>query len=98
MTFQSSISKVVGVALFALASLPAVAHSSDSLESVTFGLNWSPQAEHGGFYQALAEELYERRQNNSWWAASEQSSVVDHGKTGFLHGRQSDPTFQRRSI
>ena len=84
MTFQSSISKIVGVVLFALASLPAVAHSSDSLESVTFGLNWSPQAEHGGFYQALAEGLYEkrpRRQNNSWWAASEQSSVVDNRKT-----------------
>ena len=32
-----------------------------ALETVTFGTNWKAQAEHGGFYQALATGLYEER-------------------------------------
>lgn len=33
--------------------------SADELEKVVFGTNWYAQAEHGGFYQALATGLYE---------------------------------------
>lgn len=36
-----------------VAALPAQA-----LEPVTFGTNWLPQAEHGGFYQAVADGSY----------------------------------------
>lgn len=43
-----------GAAAFALAS-PAMA-----LDEVTFGTNWVAQAEHGGFYQALADGTYEK--------------------------------------
>lgn len=46
-----------GLAAFIAASLatgPAAA-----LDSVTFGTNWLAQAEHGGFYQALADGTYE---------------------------------------
>ncbi len=37
-------------------ALPAAAQD---LTSVTFGTNWLPQAEHGGYYQALADGTYE---------------------------------------
>jgi NitT/TauT family transport system substrate-binding protein len=31
-----------------------------ALDKVTFGTNWKAQAEHGGYYQAVAEGIYER--------------------------------------
>lgn len=34
--------------------------SSLSLDEVSFGTNWLAQAEHGGFYQALADGTYEK--------------------------------------
>ncbi|HEX2527133.1 MAG TPA: ABC transporter substrate-binding protein [Geminicoccus sp.] len=38
-----------------LAALPALAQ-----DEVTFGTNWKAQAEHGGYYQAVATGLYEQ--------------------------------------
>ena len=32
--------------------------SAQAAESVTFGTNWVAQAEHGGFYQAVADGTY----------------------------------------
>lgn len=46
-----------GVALLALLSLAAPA---SALDEVTFGTNWKAEAEHGGFYQAVAAGIYER--------------------------------------
>ena len=40
----------------ALAALPA---SAQELEEVAFGTNWLAQAEHGGFYQSVADGTYE---------------------------------------
>lgn len=34
--------------------------SAEELEKVVFGTNWYAQAEHGGFYQAKAEGIYEK--------------------------------------
>ncbi|HET6468742.1 MAG TPA: ABC transporter substrate-binding protein [Geminicoccaceae bacterium] len=42
-------------AWLALAAAPALA-----LDAVTFGTNWKAQAEHGGYYQAVANGIYER--------------------------------------
>src|SRR5262249_29596808 len=33
---------------------------AQTLDKVTFGTNWVPEAEHGGFYQALADGTYRR--------------------------------------
>ncbi len=41
--------------LAAVAGAPAVAH-----DPVRFGTNWVAEAEHGGFYQALADGTYDR--------------------------------------
>ncbi len=45
----------LGVLGLALAATPALA-----LDEVTYGTNWLAQAEHGGFYQAVADGTYEK--------------------------------------
>ncbi|WP_037076862.1 ABC transporter substrate-binding protein [Neorhizobium vignae] len=46
----------VGLSAVALAAQPAAA-----LDEVSYGTNWLAQAEHGGFYQAVADGTYEKR-------------------------------------
>ena len=36
------------------------AASAQPLDKVTFGTNWVAEAEHGGFYQALADGTYKK--------------------------------------
>lgn len=36
------------------------AAEAQALDQVTFGTNWKAQAEHGGYYQAVAEGIYEK--------------------------------------
>ncbi len=43
----------------ATAALGASASAALALESVSFGTNWEAQAEHGGFYQSVADGTYE---------------------------------------
>ncbi|MEJ8473169.1 ABC transporter substrate-binding protein [Roseibium algae] len=43
---------------FTMAAL-AASTSAHALEKVSFGTNWVAQAEHGGYYQALADGTYE---------------------------------------
>lgn len=45
----------IGAALAVIAIAPAAA-----LDQVTFGTDWRAEAEHGGYYQALATGIYER--------------------------------------
>ena len=40
-------------------STPSEEGGEKTLETITFGTNWYAQAEHGGFYQALATGIYE---------------------------------------
>ena len=49
-------------ALAAIAILAglALADPAQALDKVTFGTNWKAQAEHGGFYQAVADGTYEK--------------------------------------
>ena len=44
------------VALLAVISLGAAAHA----ETVTFGTDWKAEAEHGGYYQAIAAGIYKK--------------------------------------
>ena len=48
--------RLVGLA----AAMPLSPALGQGLEQVTFGTNWVAQAEHGGFYQALADGTYRR--------------------------------------
>jgi NitT/TauT family transport system substrate-binding protein len=49
------IAKLICAAAFALAANTA---SAQPLDKVAFGTNWLAQAEHGGFYQAVADGTY----------------------------------------
>ena len=51
-----TISRQAAVLPALLLALPAVAQ--DELTSVSFGTNWVAQAEHGGFYQSVADGTY----------------------------------------
>ena len=44
----------------ASSSMLAAASPALALDEVTFGTNWLAQAEHGGFYQAVADGTYEK--------------------------------------
>lgn len=55
------IAPAVGLAIGGLAiGLATLAGTAHALDEVTFGTNWKAQAEHGGFYQAVADGIYER--------------------------------------
>jgi NitT/TauT family transport system substrate-binding protein len=41
-------------------ALISLAGAAQALDQVTFGTNWKAQAEHGGFYQAVATGIYEK--------------------------------------
>ena len=51
---SGAVAGVVAVVALGLSG-PALA-----LDKVTFGTNWKAQAEHGGYYQALADGTYEK--------------------------------------
>src|SRR5437762_3712681 len=48
------------VAVLTLHGALALPAHAQPLEKVAFGTNWLPEAEHGGFYQALADGTYRR--------------------------------------
>src|SRR5215470_18137700 len=45
---------------FATLALAAGAAAAQPLTKLVFGTNWYAQAEHGGFYQAVAEGIYKK--------------------------------------
>jgi NitT/TauT family transport system substrate-binding protein len=48
----------IGVFAVVMAILPASAQTT--LDKVSFGTNWVPEGEHGGFFQALADGTYKK--------------------------------------
>ena len=55
MSTTSKTAALAGAAFMAAAATPAFA-----LDEVSYGTNWLAQAEHGGFYQAVADGTYEK--------------------------------------
>ena len=49
----------IGSRLFAAAALLALS-PAQAQDKVTFATNWVAQAEHGGFYQAVADGTYDK--------------------------------------
>jgi len=49
-----------GMALWSLTGAAAHAQAPGGLDKISFGTNWVAQAEHGGFYQAVADGTYAR--------------------------------------
>jgi NitT/TauT family transport system substrate-binding protein len=55
--------RIVGTVVAGLVVAPAIAGGpadAQALDKVTFGTNWVAEAEHGGFYQALADGTYRK--------------------------------------
>ena len=52
--------KNMGLGLAAGAALAALAGPALALDEVSFGTNWLAEAEHGGFYQSVADGTYEK--------------------------------------
>jgi NitT/TauT family transport system substrate-binding protein len=52
---EMDLSRKIGLATLAVMA----STSAHALEKVTFGTNWVAQAEHGGYYQAVADGTYE---------------------------------------
>jgi NitT/TauT family transport system substrate-binding protein len=48
------------IAIFAALGTMTLAGPALALDEITFGTNWKAQAEHGGFYQAVAAGIYEK--------------------------------------
>src|ERR1700730_7661329 len=48
------------LAVIGWAGLAAAPAAAQTLDKVTFGTNWVAEAEHGGFYQALADGTYKK--------------------------------------
>ena len=53
------LARLAGGAALAMAALNATA-GAQALDKVTFGTNWVAEAEHGGFYQAVADGTYRK--------------------------------------
>ncbi len=58
MPFARTVYAVLAVLMAALAA--AAPAGAQALDKVTFGTNWVAEAEHGGFYQALADGTYRK--------------------------------------
>jgi NitT/TauT family transport system substrate-binding protein len=58
------LSRALTIGLLAIALTPVMAiqpaGAQTTLDKVSFGTNWVPEAEHGGFFQALADGTYQR--------------------------------------
>lgn len=59
-TMPLSTPLLAGATALALGVAAPLAAAADALQPVAFGTGWLAQAEHGGWYQALADGTYER--------------------------------------
>src|SRR6201996_1578197 len=55
-----AITRLLRAALLLIAAASAASAPALALDKVTFGTNWVAEAEHGGFYQALADGTYKK--------------------------------------
>ena len=83
-------------ALAAFFSLAAgSAGAQQKLTELKFGTNWVAQAEHGGYYQAVADGTYEKYGLDvtivPGRTAGQQPHAAPRRQDRLLHGRQHDP-------
>ncbi len=86
-------------ALAALATMAAVfgAGSAGAADKVTFATNWKAEAEHGGFYQAVADGTYAKYglevTIRPGGPQSNERALLTAGKVEFLMAGNLDPAF-----
>src|SRR5512143_3406055 len=83
-------------ALGALAALGA-ASAAFGVDKVTFATNWKAEAEHGGFYQAVADGTYAKYGLEVTIRAggpqSNERALLPAGKVDFIMGGNMNPAF-----
>ena len=60
MKTASRLSKLGAAALLAVGAVGTISSTAHAQEKFTYMTNWYAQAEHGGFYQAVATGLYKK--------------------------------------
>ena len=60
MQFMTRSRRILAAFLLSAAAAAVGPVSAQALDKVTFGSNWVAEAEHGGFYQALADGTYKK--------------------------------------
>ena len=60
MRFASAFAFVIAAMTAAASVVPSRPAGAQTLDKVSFGTNWVAEAEHGGFYQALADGTYSK--------------------------------------
>jgi NitT/TauT family transport system substrate-binding protein len=86
------LARVVATAAAIATAAPAVA-----LDKVTFATNWKAEAEHGGFYQAVADGTYAKYGLEVTIRAggpqSNERALLPAGKVEFIMGGNMNPAF-----
>ena len=78
-----SILRRVTVGLAAAVAVWAIGGPALALDEVTFGTNWVAEAEHGGFYQAVADGTYEKYGLKVTIVAKADQAMLLGGKVNF---------------
>jgi NitT/TauT family transport system substrate-binding protein len=89
------------LALTLAAGLMTLSGSAQALDQVTFGTNWKAEAEHGGFYQAVATGIYEKHglevTIRPGGPQVNHAQLLAAGKLDFNMGRGFHPQQRRQS-
>ena len=79
------------------AALVAAAGAAGAVDKVTFATNWKAEAEHGGFYQAVADGTYAKYGLEVTIRAggpqSNERALLPAGKVEFIMGGNMNPAF-----
>lgn len=84
-------------ALLVLAVLTVAGGAAHAIDKVTFATNWKAEAEHGGFYQAIADGTYAKYGLDvtirPGGPQSNERALLTSGKVEFLMAGNLDPAF-----
>ena len=84
-------------ALISLAVLSFAAGTASAIDKVSFATNWKAEAEHGGFYQAIADGTYAKYglevTIRPGGPQSNERALLTAGKVEFLMAGNLDPAF-----
>ena len=93
MTYRN---RITTAGLLACAALLG-AHAATAADKVTFATNWKAEAEHGGFYQAVADGTYAKYGLEVTIRAggpqSNERALLPAGKVEFIMGGNMNPAF-----
>ena len=88
--------RLVFATCLTLSTIALTATAAPAATAVTFVTDWKAQAEHGGFYEALAEGLYAKRGLNV--RIVQGGKIAAPGRDDFQFERAGEHLFAFRSV